>query len=60
MAELNTDSQGRLLKFDVREDEEQYEKFQEIVETLIGAGYFRARIKGLTDFDKVKLLIFYY
>lgn len=50
---MNTDSGGRLLKFDVREDEEQYQKFQEIIQILIAAGYFRARIKGLTDFDKV-------
>ncbi|XP_053202704.1 coiled-coil domain-containing protein 93-like [Panonychus citri] len=53
MSEINTDSGGRLLKFDVREDEEQYQKFQEIIQILIAAGYFRARIKGLTDFDKV-------
>lgn len=55
MGEINTDSGGRLLKFDVREDEEQYQKFQEIIQILIAAGYFRARIKGLTDFDKVGL-----
>ncbi|XP_046410309.1 coiled-coil domain-containing protein 93 isoform X2 [Neodiprion fabricii] len=38
---------------DVREDEEQAVKFQEIIDLLVAAGYFRARIKGLTSFDKV-------
>lgn len=38
---------------DVREDEEQATKFQEIIDLLVAAGYFRARIKGLSNFDKV-------
>ncbi|XP_046465981.1 coiled-coil domain-containing protein 93 isoform X2 [Neodiprion pinetum] len=38
---------------DVREDEEQAVKFQEIIDLLVAAGYFRARIRGLTSFDKV-------
>lgn len=38
---------------DVREDEEQGVKFQEIIDLLVAAGYFRARIKGLSNFDKV-------
>ncbi|XP_012254186.2 coiled-coil domain-containing protein 93 isoform X1 [Athalia rosae] len=38
---------------DVREDEEQAIKFQEIIDLLVAAGYFRARIKGLSSFDKV-------
>ncbi|KAH0950077.1 hypothetical protein HN011_007175 [Eciton burchellii] len=38
---------------DVREDEEQAIKFQEIIDLLVAAGYFRARIKGLSNFDKV-------
>jgi hypothetical protein len=42
-----------ILKFDVREDEEQQTKFQETVELLVAAGYFRARIKGLSAFDKI-------
>lgn len=37
----------------MREDEEQERKFQEIIELLLAAGYFRARIKGLSPFDKV-------
>lgn len=37
----------------MREDEEQKIKLQEIVDLLVAAGYFRARIKGLSSFDKV-------
>uniref|UniRef100_A0A452UBZ9 Coiled-coil domain-containing protein 93 n=1 Tax=Ursus maritimus TaxID=29073 RepID=A0A452UBZ9_URSMA len=36
-----------------REDEEQNVKLTEILELLVAAGYFRARIKGLSPFDKV-------
>nr|XP_034186280.1 coiled-coil domain-containing protein 93 isoform X1 [Osmia lignaria] len=38
---------------DVREDEEQTKRFQDIIDLLSVAGYFRARIKGLSNFDKV-------
>lgn len=31
----------------------QKKKLEEIVELLVAAGYFRARIKGLSPFDKV-------
>ena len=41
------------LQFDVREDEEQHIKLEQIIELLLTAGYFRARIKGLSPFDKV-------
>lgn len=41
------------LQADVREDEEQNVKLQETIELLLAAGYFRARIKGLSPFDKV-------
>ena len=41
------------MSYEIREDEEQEVKFQEITELLVGAGYFRARIKGLAPFDKV-------
>lgn len=37
----------------MREDEEQKIKLQEIINLLVAAGYFRARIKGLSSFDKV-------
>ncbi|XP_054712330.1 coiled-coil domain-containing protein 93-like isoform X1 [Uloborus diversus] len=40
-------------KVEIREDEEQEKKFHEIIELLLAAGYFRARIKGLSPFDKV-------
>lgn len=50
---LSCDSGGRVLKFDVREDEEQSVKLKEITELLVAAGYFRGRIKGLSDFDRV-------
>ncbi|KAM8857193.1 coiled-coil domain-containing protein 93 isoform 2-T2 [Synchiropus picturatus] len=36
-----------------REDEEQSVKLAEILELLLAAGYFRARIKGMSPFDKV-------
>lgn len=41
------------LQVEVREDEEQSIKLQEIIDLLVAAGYFRARIKGLSPFDKV-------
>lgn len=40
-------------KVETREDEEQGIKFEETVELLLAAGYFRARIKGLSPFDKI-------
>jgi len=39
---------------ETREDEEQNVKLTEILELLVAAGYFRARIKGLSPFDKVR------
>ncbi|MXQ79075.1 hypothetical protein E5288_WYG000641 [Bos mutus] len=41
------------LAVETREDEEQNVKLTEILELLVAAGYFRARIKGLSPFDKV-------
>uniref|UniRef100_A0A8C9DQY2 Coiled-coil domain-containing protein 93 n=1 Tax=Prolemur simus TaxID=1328070 RepID=A0A8C9DQY2_PROSS len=41
------------LQVETREDEEQNVKLTEILELLVAAGYFRARIKGLSPFDKV-------
>ncbi|VDK44766.1 unnamed protein product [Gongylonema pulchrum] len=40
-------------EFDVREDEEQLAKLQDIIDLLVAAGYFRARIKSIPPFDKV-------
>lgn len=36
-----------------KEDAEQIAKHQEIIDILVAAGYFRARIKGLSPFDKI-------
>ncbi|PSN52794.1 Coiled-coil domain-containing protein 93 [Blattella germanica] len=47
------DADGKEVEVEVREDEEQKVKLQEIVDLLVAAGYFRARIKGLSSFDKV-------
>ncbi|XP_035215169.1 coiled-coil domain-containing protein 93-like, partial [Stegodyphus dumicola] len=44
---------NKSMNVEVREDEEQERKLQEIIELLLAAGYFRARIKGLSPFDKV-------
>lgn len=41
-----------VLQVETREDEEQNVKLQETIELLLAAGYFRARIKGLSPFDK--------
>ena len=40
-------------QIETREDEEQNVKMAETIELLLAAGYFRARIKGLSPFDKV-------
>ncbi|KAH9425929.1 Coiled-coil domain-containing protein 93 [Dermatophagoides pteronyssinus] len=41
------------LIYDIREDDEQIRKMNEICELLVAGGYFRARIKGLHNFDKI-------
>uniref|UniRef100_A0A8C5WDY0 Coiled-coil domain-containing protein 93 n=1 Tax=Leptobrachium leishanense TaxID=445787 RepID=A0A8C5WDY0_9ANUR len=46
-------SRGDPAQIESREDEEQGVKLAEILELLVAAGYFRARIKGLSPFDKV-------
>ncbi|KAK7066758.1 Coiled-coil domain-containing protein 93 [Halocaridina rubra] len=46
-------SSAREGQVDIREDEDQGVKLTEIVELLVAAGYFRARIKGLSPFDKI-------
>ncbi|KAH7708636.1 hypothetical protein AAVH_24104 [Aphelenchoides avenae] len=40
-------------KFDIREDEEQYVKLAETLDLLVSAGYYRAKIQGLSAFDKI-------
>ncbi|KAH3719408.1 coiled-coil domain-containing protein 93-like [Dreissena polymorpha] len=47
------EADGNEQDFDVREDEEQNVKLLQTIELLLAAGYFRARIKGLSPFDKV-------
>ncbi|XP_051786711.1 coiled-coil domain-containing protein 93 isoform X1 [Erpetoichthys calabaricus] len=47
------DQEGNIIQVETREDEEQNVKLAEILELLLAAGYFRARIKGLSSFDKV-------
>ncbi|KAG1680461.1 Coiled-coil domain-containing protein 93 [Nymphon striatum] len=47
------DADGNEVEVETREDEEQQLKLQETIELLLAAGYFRARIKGLSPFDKV-------
>ncbi|XP_071102764.1 coiled-coil domain-containing protein 93-like isoform X1 [Haliotis cracherodii] len=47
------DADGREVEVETREDEEQNVKLQQTIELLLAAGYFRARIKGLSPFDKV-------
>lgn len=38
---------------EVQLDEDQQQKYEEILELLKAGGYFRARIQGLSPFDKV-------
>ncbi|VDK88399.1 unnamed protein product [Litomosoides sigmodontis] len=40
-------------EFDICEDEEQLVKLQDIIDLLVAAGYFRARIKSIPHFDRV-------
>uniref|UniRef100_A0A0K8TQD0 Coiled-coil domain-containing protein 93 n=1 Tax=Tabanus bromius TaxID=304241 RepID=A0A0K8TQD0_TABBR len=47
------DAEGNEIQVERREDEEQNAKQQEIFDILVAAGYFRARIKGLSAFDKI-------
>ncbi|XP_066246824.1 coiled-coil domain-containing protein 93 [Euwallacea similis] len=53
LADKRQEGDGLETKIDIREDEEQSLKLQEIIDLLVAAGYFRARIKGLSPFDKV-------
>jgi hypothetical protein len=40
-------------KSDVTLDEDQEKKYDDIIDYLVAGGYFRARIQGLSRFDKV-------
>ena len=39
--------------FEIKDDEEQKSKLQDICDLLLAAGYFRVRLKGISAFDKV-------
>ncbi|XP_076623861.1 coiled-coil domain-containing protein 93 isoform X1 [Colletes latitarsis] len=41
------------VEVDIRKDEEQAKRFHDIIDLLLAAGYFRARIKDLSFFDRV-------
>uniref|UniRef100_A0A1Q3F9J8 Coiled-coil domain-containing protein 93 n=1 Tax=Culex tarsalis TaxID=7177 RepID=A0A1Q3F9J8_CULTA len=47
------DADGNEIQVERREDEEQKRKEQDIIDTLVGAGYYRAHIQGLSTFDKI-------
>ncbi|XP_067929106.1 coiled-coil domain-containing protein 93-like [Watersipora subatra] len=47
------DAEGREIEAESRQDEEQNVKLDETIDLLLAAGYFRARIKGLSPFDKI-------
>nr|XP_040233994.2 coiled-coil domain-containing protein 93 isoform X1 [Anopheles coluzzii] len=47
------DADGNEIQVERREDEEQKRKEQDIIDTLVGAGYYRAHIQGLSSFDKI-------
>lgn len=50
---IDYDQEGKAIVVETREDEEQQARSTEIINLLVAAGYFRARIKGLSSFDKV-------
>ena len=45
--------EGSEIEYDVREDDEQTFKEVQIIDLFVAAGYFRARINGLSSFDKI-------
>ncbi|XP_058448225.1 coiled-coil domain-containing protein 93 isoform X2 [Malaya genurostris] len=47
------DADGNEIQVERREDEEQKRKEQDIIDILVGAGYYRAHIQGLSIFDKI-------
>ncbi|CAD5217104.1 unnamed protein product [Bursaphelenchus xylophilus] len=51
--ESTIESHGWDGQFTVQQDEEQYAKMSQILELLVSAGYFRAKIDGLSAFDKI-------
>ncbi|XP_055598049.1 coiled-coil domain-containing protein 93 [Uranotaenia lowii] len=47
------DADGNEIQVERREDEEQKRREQDIIDILVGAGYYRAHIQGLSIFDKI-------
>ncbi|XKL60150.1 hypothetical protein PGB90_001166 [Kerria lacca] len=47
------DADGKRIEIETREDEEQSIKYDHIVTMLVNAGYFRAKIKGISPFDVI-------
>lgn len=47
------DAEGREIEVEVREDEESTQKQQQIMDTLVANGYYRAYIRGLSAFNKI-------
>ena len=45
------------LEYDIRIDEDQIETCNQIINILLNAGYFRANINGLSEFDKVRHIL---
>lgn len=41
------------IQVEVREDAEQLVKWHEISDALVGAGYYRAQLQGISAFDKI-------
>lgn len=47
-------------RYDIRVDADQIETCNQIISLLFKAGYLRSNIIGLSEFDKVCLLLFYH
>lgn len=47
------DADGKEIQVERREDEEQNAKQKQIIDILVGAGYYRGGIGGMSDFDKI-------
>ena len=54
---MNGTAAGSRVKMDIREDEEQEIKCQEVMELFLTAGYFRARIKVINTWFRLFLII---
>lgn len=50
---IRFDADGNETQVERREDEEQNVKQKQIIDTLVIAGYYRAIVGGMSDFDKI-------